>query len=317
MSAVLKEVTTDPVETPATQTIVLPVTETLMAGIRPAGAVVEANAWEIDSADMAQLAAAQRTTWAKRIDQIKAMRKDFVEPAQAILERAKKWFTPPIEDLEGGREILGRKLLAWDEKEKARIAAERAAREAEERRIRQEAEAKAAAERARAEETARIEREKAAKAEAERKRQAEEAERLRREGDAKAAAEADRKAKAAAAEAAKAQEREQAAIENGEAKAQTAQLEAAAQVQAAPEPAVVKIAGQAVKDNWVAEMAPGLTEEKALALIVAEAGARPDLLGLLKLDTSAVNKMAKALKTAMRVPGFVAVNRPQIAGARK
>lgn len=306
MSAVLQE-RQEQVETPTTQTIVLPVSEQLMAGIRSAGAVVEAQAWEITDAQMAQLAAVQRTTWAKRIDAIKSMRKDFVEPAQLILERAKKWFLPPIEDLEAGREILGAKLLTWDQQEKARLAREQAERAAAARRLRQEAEAKAAAERARAEEQAREARRKEQEAqEAQRKALA--------EGNARAAA-------AAAAEAAKQAEKAQAAVENGEAKAQAAQLEAAAHVAAAPVAEPVKIVGQSVKDNWVRELVPGLTEEDAKAMIAAAAtrGAelRPELLGLLKLDTSAIDKMAKALKGSMRVPGFVAVNRPQIAGSRK
>jgi len=303
MSAVLQE-RPEQAETPTTQTIVLPVNEQLMAGLRPAGAVVEAQAWEITDAEMAQLASAQRTTWAKRIDAIKAMRKDFVEPAQTILERAKKWFNPPIEDLEAGREILGAKLLAFDQAEKAGLAREQAERDAAARKLRQEAEAKAAAERARAEEQAREARRKEQEAqEAQRKALA--------EGNARAAA-------AAAAEAAKQAERAQAAVENGEAKAQAAQLEAAATIAAAPVSEVVKVVGQSVKDNWVAELRPGLTEDDAKAeIVVAAARDRPELLGLLKLDTGAVSKMAKALKTSMRVPGFVAVNRQQIAGSRK
>ena len=304
MSAVLQE---RPVETPTTQTIVLPVGEKLMAGVRPAGAVIEAQAWEITDADMAQLAANQRTEWAKRADQISEMGEEFVKPARDALASVRatfnKWLKPAIDDLNAGREILGAKLLAWDQAEKARLAREQAEREALARRLRQEAEAKAAAERARAEEQAREARRKEQEAqEAQRKALA--------EGNARAAA-------AAAAEAAKQAEKAAAAVENGNAKAQEAQLAAAAQVQAAPVAAPVRVAGQSVKDNWIAEMNTGLTEDQAKALIVAEAATRPELLGLLELDTGAINKMAKALKGAMRVPGFTAANRPLLAGSRK
>ena len=302
MSAVLER-TEVLIDTPESLQVALPVTGELMQKIKLPGAVLVAEAYEIDSSDMAQLAANERTGWAKRIDDLKAMQRDFVEPARLILERAKKWWNPPIADLEAGREILGKKLLEWDQKEKARIIAENTAREAIARKLRQEAEAKAAAERARAEEQAREARRKAEEAERERLR-------AEAEGNARAAA-------AAAAARAKAEEAERAAIENGEARAQEAQLQAAAQVAAAPVAEPVKISGQALRDNWIAELLPGITEDQARALIVAEAANRPELLGVLKLDTGAVNKMAKALKGAMRVPGFAAQNRPLLAGARK
>ncbi len=61
-----------------------------------------------------------------------------------------KWLLPARNDLEQGREILGRKALAWNEQEKARLAREQAERDALARRLRQEAEAKAAAEQAKA-----------------------------------------------------------------------------------------------------------------------------------------------------------------------
>jgi len=339
MSAVLQESVND--EIPTELSVRIPVTTAVANQIKPAGALALAQEFTIDGPEMAQIAADQRKDWAGQIDHIKKMRLDFLNPAKLIVEAAAKWFNHPIEDREAGRELLGQKLLTWDTQEKARISAENAKREAESRRIRQEADAKAAAERARAEEVARAERVKAAAAEAERLRQVAEAERLRREGDAKAAAEADRKAKAAAADAAKATEKAAAATENGEARAQETALQAAAAATAAPMVEQVKASGMSVRSNWIARLQPGVTEEAALilivkaaatetdlplglralvpgdVLIVKPAATRPDLIALLKLDASALNKLAKALKNNMNVPGYVAVDEPVIAGSRK
>jgi hypothetical protein len=168
-------------------------------------------------------------------------------------------------------------------------------RQAEERRVRQEAEAKAAAERAKAEQIA-----------AEQRRQAEAAEAARRkaeaEGNAKAAARA-------AAEAATLQEKAVATIENADAKAAETIMAAQAALQLPPATAE-KVAGFSLRDNWKAELHPGKGEYAVIALIVeAIANGRSDLLALLKLDMSAADKLAKALKGAMNVPGMLAVNR--------
>lgn len=309
MSAVLQEREID--EAPQTMQVVVPVTAALTQGIKPIGAVVEAEAWTVDSNEMAQLAAEQRKAWATRIDQVKALQADFIEPAKTFMttikEKCAKWFAPALTDLEVGRDILGQKLLAWDKAETDRIAAEKAKIEAENRRIRQEAEAKAAAERAKAEEQARALRIK--------EQEAQEAQRRAiAEGNAKAAAKA-------AADAARAAEAAQAAIENGAAKAQQTELEAAARASAAPAPEVVKIAGSTVKENWCAVLADGYTEDKALLEICkAIAAGRVELLPLVKVDTAArgsLNKLAAALKAAMNVPGYVARNLPTLSGARK
>ena len=326
MAAVLQDLQSEKLE------ISVLVTPEIQREIRNTGALAVAQAYDIDCPEMAQALADERRMWAKRIDRMEAMKKDLIAPAKEALEkmreRLSKWFDAPLQDLTLARDLAGQKLLTWEKSEQDRIAREKVAADAEARRVRQEAEAKAAAERARAEEAARIEREKAATEEAERKRQADEAERLRREGDLKAAAEADRKAKAAAAEGAKAQEREQSALETGAARAEQVQIEAAAQVSAAaPVATVTKISGSALKDNWGAELKAGVTIEQATALIIgAIAGVDPkdfkrvDLIALLELDVaprSPLNKLAAALKGAMSVPGFVAVNKQSIAGARK
>lgn len=310
MSAVLER-TVEETEVPTTQTIVLPVKDSLMAGVRPAGAVALATEFTIDCPEMAQMASDQCRSWAQRIDQLSAMEKDFLAPAKKALEDLKgvvaKWLLPARTDLEQGRKVLLAKGLAWTEQEKARLAREQAERDALARRLRQEAEAKAAAERARAEAQAQEARRKEQEA---------------REAHAKALAEGNARAAAAAAAAqAKAAEQAQAAVENGEAKAQAVQLEAAAQVQAAPVAEPVKIAGQSTKTVWEAELKPGVTIDQAKLLIVeAIAGGRHDLLALLDLDTAprgALNKLAAALKGSMSVPGFVAKATTSIAGSRK
>ena len=293
---------------PSTITFDMPVTAEITKTIRSSGALAEAEVWMIDSADMAQLAANQRTDWAARIDQIKAMRADFLKPAKDIVDAATKWFNPPIEDLEAGRKNLGDKLLAWDRAEKARIAEAQRIADEQARKIRQEAEAKAAQERAKAEAEAKAAREKQEAAlAAQRKAEA--------EGNAAAA-------KKAAADAAKAGEKAAAALENGAAAAQEVQAAAAAQAAAVVVPEATKIAGSSVKANWVACLKDGVTSEDALLLIcnaIVSEG-RSDLLAILKIDDSArgpLNKLAAALKGAMRVPGYVARDVPTLAGARK
>lgn len=322
-------------------TIDLPVTTEMQRLARPAGALIVAQAYEVDCAEMAQSLANERITWAQRIDAIEALEEDFMSPVKQAVKDMKakvvRWFGPTKADYVAARDLAGQKLLAWDQQEKARMAREQAERDALARRLRQEAEAKAAAELAKAEEAAREARQRAAAAEAERARQAAEAERLRSEGDAKAAAEAERKAKAAAAEAAKQSEREVAASQNGAAKAASIHLEAAAAASShAPVLEAVKIAGQSTKENWVAVLQEGFSDESAkLQIVLAIAGVymnddgkitfdparmRDDLLALLTVDTAAkgpLNKLAAAQKAHMRVPGYRAENQPTLAGKRK
>lgn len=259
-----------------------------------------AQSFEIDSTEMAQAATSERNSMAKRIDQIKALRKEFIEPAQKIMDNANALFNPAIKSLEDGRKLLADGLLEWQRKEQARVDLENARIAAEARKLRQEAEQKAAAEHARAEEQAREARRQADEAEARRK-QAE------AEGNTRAAA-------AAAAEAAKASERAAAAQENGAAKAAQAHAVAVA-VEAVPMATVGKLSG--MRSKWVAKLNKNETEESAKALIILAAADNPMLMGLLDVNMSALNKMAGALKTAMQVPGFTAVDEPIIAGSRK
>ena len=265
------------------------------------GALVVAQEYVIDCPEMAQAASNERTDLAIRIDAIKMRRKKFIEPAQQIIANAEELFNPAITALTEARDMLGTGLLEWDRKEKVRIAKEKEERDAAERKARQDAEAEAAAARARAKEKADEENRKA--------REAEEArQKALREGNARAAA-------AAAAAAATAIERANAAIEEGEAKATQAQVAVVAA--AAPVAAPVKIVGTSVRENWVPVLKQGVTEEAAFEQIIQAAATDQQLCGLLKLDQPALNKLAKALKGAMRVPGYTAKDVSTLAGSRK
>ena len=257
----------------------------------------------IDSPEMAQAASDERTTLAKRIDALKAREKKFLEPARAIIEEAKELFKRPIATLEAAREQIGKYWLAWDTAEKARAAAAQALIDEEARKIRQKAEQDAAAARAAAAQRAEAERQKAQEAE-------------QRRLDAIASGNKAAAAKAAS-DAAKSNERAQAALENGDAAAQAIQTEAVASMPVAEQISPVKIAGTSVRENWIPVLNQGMTEASALELIIKEAATDPQLRGLLKLDQPALNKLAKALKTAMRVPGYTAKDAPTLAGARK
>ena len=288
---------------PTNLSMVIPVSQDMTAKVRLAGATTLAEAFEIDSPEMAQLAASYRTQWAAQIDIVKAARDEFNNPLKKFMkEYDAKWFAPPLADYETGRALLGAKVQAWMIAERERVAREKAFAEECARKTRQEAEREAAAVRARADEAAAAERRRAAEAE-QRRLEAVAA------GDKKAA-------EKAAADVAKAAERAAAVQENAAAKAAQVMVEAAA---SAPQPVAeaAKIAGTAMRENWVAKLKPGVTEEQALAQIVAAAAGNPQLLGLLKLDMSALNKLAKALKKAMDVPGYVAEDEPILAGKRK
>jgi hypothetical protein len=282
--------------------VVLTMDEALQAQLRQGETAMSvAQEFVIDCAEMAQAAANERTDLAVRIDALQARRKKFIEPAQQIIDNAKELFNPAIANLTAAREYLGVGLIEWDKKEKARIAKEKEEREAEERRARQKADQEAAVARARAEEQAAEQRRLAAVAEEARQK-------ALREGNARAA-------EAAAAAAAKATEKAEAAIEEGNAAATQAHV--AVTAMAMPAPAAVKISGSSVRENWIAKLNQGLTEDDAKALIVNEAATNPQMLGLLELNTGAINKLAKALKGAMRVPGYTAKDEPTLAGSRK
>lgn len=278
---------------------------------REAGALETAKGYVIDGPEMAEFVNGELRNIKSSLTKIKGLRQGFVAPAKQIIANAEALFDPAIQALTAAESHVKGLLMNY-QAEQERIAAEaRRRQQEEERKARAEAEAKAAAERARAEQEAAEKRRQAEAAEAERKRQEEEAERLRKEGDQRAAAEAARKAAAAAAESARKNEEAQGAIDKGEAKATAAQLSAVPTAAPTPAPQPAALAGFSSRENWLAEPLPGKDIEDVKALVVAAiASGRAELMGLLKFDESAANKMAKALKKAFNVPGMQSVNRP-------
>jgi len=254
------------------------------------------DSYVIDSKAMADIANRDMRESMARIEEIKALKAGFVAPAKQIIANAEALFDPAINARLAFATGLRRKLEMFTVEQKRLADEAKRKAEEEERRRRQEAEAAAAAERARAEQQA-----------AEQRRQAAEAEEARKKAEAEGNK---RAAAAAAAQAAKLQEKATATLANADAKATEALMAAQAALPLASAPLQEKVAGFSLRDNWKAELLPGKTERDAIALIVAAVAAgRSDLLALLKLDMTAADKLAKALKKAMNVPGMEAVNR--------
>lgn len=289
---------------PAPLSVVLQMDEGMHSALqRDAGALESAKAFTIDSHEMAALANTDLQEVKARLLVVKQWKGKFVEPAKQIIANAEALFDPAIERLAAAEAYHKQNIAGWTTDQKRLADEQMRAQQAEERRVRQEAEQKAAKARARAEEQAR-----------EQQRIAAEAERAR----AQAAAEGNaREASRQAGLAAKASEAAAAAVETGNAKASEALLSAAATVNQYNMPQVAKLDGFSTASNWKGELAPDVTEEQALERIVAAiAGValpltgRTDLLALLKRDTSACDKLAKAQKKLMNVPGMVAKDRP-------
>lgn len=237
------------------------------------------------------------------IKRLKEYRLGFVRPAKEIIANAEALFDPAITSLAQAETFLKDELLKYDAECKRLADEARRRREEEERAARQKAEQEAAAVRAKAEAESR---EKARlAAEAEERRQT-----AIREGNAKAAREE-------AAKKARLEEQSKAALENGEAKALETELAASAAPTATIVPEPVKLAGLSTRENWVAELAAGVdAEEAALRVVEAITGtpraqwARRDLMAGVSIEMSVFNKLAKAQKKNMNVPGLAAVNRP-------
>jgi hypothetical protein len=304
----------------------LPITPELVALLdRESQALVEAQDFQITDSQTAVMVNDQLMEVKRRQEVVKQWDERFAAPIRQLEQTRKAFFGPAKQALEGAESYLKGLLKGWTEREQKRIADEKQRALDVARQLREEAERKAAAERARAEEAARKAREEAAAAEAKRKAAEEAARQAREAGDRRAAAEAEKRAQAAAAEAAKKQAEEQQRIAEGERKAQEAQLAAAA----APAPAAVaeapKLAGLSFSKNWVAELAPGTTEEQAKEMIVrAVCGIAPnaalprgDLLALLSLDMAAAKKLAKAQEGRFSVPGLTARNDPTPRSSKK
>lgn len=305
----------------------LELTQEVRNELQASPATALAESFIVDSPLMAQEAADEMNSCKRQRTKVKTLYDGFIKPLDALYEHAKTIFKPRLDDLDAAEGIYKRKLLYWQTQERNRIAAENAARAEEERKARQKAEQEAAQLRAKAEEEARQKAEKARaeamakyKAEAEAKEAAAARQRAIDEGNIAAEKEAyqrQRKAEAesrerAAAEA-KALEQEQAALENGAAKAAQVQMEAAAVV--ATVETAKTIAGFGSRENFVAELID--TEDQAKAMIAAACATRPELLAFLKLDMTAINRAAKTYKKALNVPGFKAIDKPIASGKTK
>lgn len=256
----------------------------------------------VDSPEMADAANAELRSVKGSIKLFEEKKRAFVAPARQIIAEAEALFDPALKALGEAESLLKSRLLTYvQEQERKALEAKRAAEE-EARKAAQKAAAEAAAIRAKAEEQARA---------ARRLEEEAEARRLKAIAEGNAA-----EAARAAAEAAKAAEKAAAVQENAEAKANEVQMVAAASAPVAA-PAAKAPAGFSMRDNWICELAPGMTEEKAVAAIASESAKRPELLTLLKLDMTTAGKLAKALKTAFNVPGLVAKNAPVAASRSK
>jgi len=277
-----------------------------------------ARSFEIDSPDMAAIVSQRRNDNKAAIKQLETMMGELTEPARKIIETARSWFQPAIQARKEADAVYSGLLVEWNQREQRRIADENRARKEAADKARREAEEKAAAERARAEQVAREEREKQEAAERDR-RQAEEAARKAREeaieaerqGKAEEAAQAlaraqeeARKAAEAAAERAAAETRARTVVQAAEQTALVATMTVEA-IQDAPV-TVAKVAGTGFREKWVPELQPGVTADEAKRLIAEACTANPSLLGLLKVDETALRKLAEALHEAMAVPGYYA-----------
>lgn len=272
--------------------------------IGPKQMLVAAQSYTIDCPEMYEAAAedlkAVKTKW----KDIEAKRKEIVEPLNKAVKAVNDLFRAPLDYLTQAESVLKGALLTYDaEQERLRkIEQERleAIARAEQARLRAEAEAAEKAQREARQEAERIEREAREKAQAEE----EAARRLiaqAKNAEARAAAE-----KAAEAARIKAEsERQAREIENARLaeeareKAEIAQ-EKALEAQLMPAPTVQsekpKVAGLSGREKYKAEV----VDMGAFIKAVAE---RPELLGLVKVDESALNKLAGALKTALQIPG--------------
>lgn len=282
--------------------VTLTMDETMVNALRADQVIaLELDSYVIDSKPMADLANTAMRGSIARIAEIKEWKAKFVEPAKQIIANAEALFDPAIAARQ--QFVAGmRGKLADYTTEQLRIAAEeQRKRDEEARRVRQEAEQRAAAERAKAEAIALEQRRLAAEAEAARQK-------AEAEGNAKEAAKQ-------AAAAATLTEKAHATIENAETKASQVVMAAEAAATATPITMPEKVSGFGMRDNWKLRLVAGKSEQDAIAMIVAAiAGVpvdkfvRPELLAMFKLDASAGDRLAKALKKACNVPGMQSVN---------
>ena len=270
----------------------------------PQALLVGARSYVIDCPEMYEAAADDLKSVKAKYKEIEAKRTEIVKPLNEAVKAVNNLFRAPLAYLEEAEGLLKQRLIGYDQEQERK-------RKAEQERL----EAIARAEQARL----RAEAEAAERAALEARREAERIEREAREkaaAEARAAAEAIAQAKGAEAKKAAQKAAEEAAAraaaEAAHRESENARREAEAQEQAEiarekaldaelmPAPIAMsekpKVAGLSGREKYKAEV----TDMAAFVKAIAN---RPDLLGLLKVDESALNKMAGALKSALSIPG--------------
>lgn len=267
----------------------------------------------IDSPEMYRTAAdelnALRGKWRAMEDQRKHLKEPFLEGGRRIDE----FFKAPLERIAAAGKLIESRMVEYKTEqdriaeEKRRAAEELARREREElERQQREAEEEARKAREQAEREAREARERA---DAERRQREAEAEAARKAGDEEAARRAEEDARSAQEQAER--EAEAARQRAQEIEAEQAQKAAEAQAQldiAEVAPVVVEqsaavATGVSARTTWKVKS----VDKAALVKAAAEQLAAGDdtLLAYLLVDEKALNGVARALKSAARVPGVV------------
>ena len=263
-----------------------------------------AQVYVIDCPEMYEAAADDLKTVKAKYKEIEAKRTEIVKPLNEAVKAVNNLFRAPLEFLTEAESVLKTRLIGYDQEQERKRKAEQerldAIARAEQARLRAQAEEAERAAQAQREEAERIEREAREKAAAEARAAAEAIAQAKNAEARKAAQKAAEEAATRAAEEAQARAAENA---RREAEAQEAAAIAREQAQNAelmPAPIAVtekpKVSGLSGREKYKAEVTDMATFVKAIA-------DRPDLLGLLKVDDSALNKMAGALKSALSIPG--------------
>ncbi|HEU0283498.1 MAG TPA: hypothetical protein VFQ99_06905 [Gallionella sp.] len=283
--------------------------------------LMSAQSIVIDGPEMYGTAAGELQAIKGKAKALETQRVSLVAPLNEVVKRINDMFRAPLDFLGRAESTIKNAMICYDT-EQERIAAEArrkagAEAAAERARIAREAaavEAKARAEEDRLRAEAQAAERKAAEARAEEARIRREAEEAAAAGDKARAAELEAQAKAEskAAQAADVEAARSAA--NADSKAEAAQVKAddlaiqSAAVQVAPVTAIeaARPSGIVSKGKWKAQV----IDKAKLVAYIAE---NPQYLELLKVDESAINKLAGALKATMALPGVRAYEERQIA----
>jgi uncharacterized membrane protein YqiK len=247
--------------------IAMPEQSALMTPAQSALASIEALT--VDSPVMYSEAGDELRRIATKIGQLDQQRSDIVKPLNDTVKRINDLFRAPLDMLRQGQSILKAKMVEYST-EQERIAAEaRRVAEAAARAERERLAAEAAAAQAQADAEARALREQAEAA----------------------------KVAGNVAEAAALESRAESRLDAGHEDAVALEL-ASHSIAAVPaiEPEKVAAAGTAIRGTW-----KGKVVDKAA--FVSFVAANPDFIGLLTVDQSALNMLAKSTKGEKSVPG--------------